>query len=72
VRGKKHPNTIKCVSSLAHLLESQGRYGEATALYQRACDGYSTILGDGHPRTRACRADYLDMLAKLDMKASKT
>ena len=37
--------------SLYHLLESQGRYGEAQRLYERALAVREAVLGAEHPDT---------------------
>jgi hypothetical protein len=53
-------------SGLAHLLVHRHRYGESAVLYERACAGYSTMLGGDHPSTRACRQRYSDMFASQE------
>ncbi|KAF1931353.1 HET-domain-containing protein [Didymella exigua CBS 183.55] len=55
VLGREHPDTLTSVYCLAHLLAKQYDYEESLALYDRACDGLSVILGDHHPTTRGCR-----------------
>jgi hypothetical protein len=66
VLNKKHPNTLLSVYSLARLLAKQDLYVEATTLYQRACEGYSTVLRDDHPTARACRQHYLETLERKE------
>jgi hypothetical protein len=54
------------VYCLANLLGNRHRYDESTTLYERACAGYSTVLGKDHPTTRACRRHYSQMLASQE------
>ena len=63
VLGPEHPDTLTSVYCLADLLANRHRYDESTALYERACTKYITILGKDHPTTRACRQHYSEMLA---------
>jgi hypothetical protein len=55
VLGPEHPHTLASVYSFAHLLASQCQYNESLALFQRACAGFSAVLGEDHPTTRWCR-----------------
>jgi hypothetical protein len=68
VLGKEHPDTLISVYCLAHSLAKQELYDEATTLYQRACDGYSVVLGDDHPTARACQRHYLEMLQRKEQR----
>ncbi|ENH98633.1 hypothetical protein COCC4DRAFT_93849, partial [Bipolaris maydis ATCC 48331] len=54
VLGREHPDTLGSVYCLAHLLATLYDYRESLDLYSRACDGYSVVLGEHHPTTRAC------------------
>ncbi|MDM8546105.1 CHAT domain-containing protein, partial [Candidatus Venteria ishoeyi] len=51
VLGKEHPDTLISVNNLAGLYESQGSYGEAEPLYQRALRVREAVLGKEHPDT---------------------
>ena len=62
VLGREHPDTLMSVYNLAHLLANQHRYAESRALYERACAAYTTVLGEHHPTTCACREHYREML----------
>ncbi len=68
VLSKEHPDTLGTVYWLAYLLAKQDLYDEATTLYQRACDGYSVVLGDDHPTARACQQDYSEMLQRKEQR----
>jgi tetratricopeptide (TPR) repeat protein len=70
VLSKEHPDTLTSVYCLAHLLAKQDLYDEATTLYQRACDGFSVALGDGHLTARACQRHYLEMLQRKEQRRS--
>jgi tetratricopeptide (TPR) repeat protein len=70
VLSKEHPDTLTSLYCLAHLLAKQELYDEATTLYQRACDGFSVALGDGHPTARACQRHYLEMLQRKEQRRS--
>jgi hypothetical protein len=61
--GREHPDTFTSVYCLAYLLAKRRDYNESLALYNRACDGYSIVLGEHHPTTRACRQHRSEMLA---------
>ena len=65
---KDHPKTLTSAHCLAYLLAKQDRFDEATTLYQRACDGYSRVLGDDHPTTRRCQRRYLQMLQRKEQR----
>jgi hypothetical protein len=43
--------------------EAELKYVKSQALYERACTAYSTVLGEDHPTTRACRRHHSEMLA---------
>ena len=60
--GREHPHTLTSVYCLAYLLAKRRDYNESLALYNRACDGYSVVLGEHHPLTRACRQHRSEML----------
>jgi tetratricopeptide (TPR) repeat protein len=55
VLGREHPDTLTSVYCLANLLAKQHMFKESLNLYNRAYDGYSIVLGEHHPTTRACR-----------------
>ena len=63
VLGVEHPSTLTSVYCLAHVLANQRRYDESTGLYERACAGYSAVLGNDHPITHSCPKHYSEMLA---------
>lgn len=63
--------TLVSVYCLAYFLGGQHRFNEAALLYQRACQGYSLVLGDDHPTMQACRRHYLEN-ASLEAMARKT
>ncbi|KAF1928476.1 uncharacterized protein M421DRAFT_19454, partial [Didymella exigua CBS 183.55] len=48
---------------LAYLLAKQYKYNKSLALYKRACDGYSVVLGKHHPTTCACCQHHSAVLA---------
>lgn len=62
VLGREHPDTLTSVYCLADLLAKQHMFEESLSLYKRACDGYSIVLGEHHPTTRACRQHYSEVL----------
>lgn len=49
--GEKHTDTALCLSNLAGVYSSQGRYGEAEPLYQRVLEISEKVLGAFHPNT---------------------
>lgn len=51
VLGAEHPQTLTSLNNLAVLFKSQGRYGEAEPLIQRAVEGRTRALGIDHPQT---------------------
>jgi tetratricopeptide (TPR) repeat protein len=63
--GAEHPDTLGSVDNLAGLYASQGRYGEAEPLYQRALEGLRRRLGDAHPNTGIVAANHARCLDKL-------
>jgi hypothetical protein len=63
VLGREHPSTLTTMYCLAYLLANQHHYDESLVLYERACVAYSTVLGNDHPTTRACRLHYSEALA---------
>ncbi|KAF1981869.1 hypothetical protein K402DRAFT_341577, partial [Aulographum hederae CBS 113979] len=66
VLGAEHPDTLMSIYCLAHLLANQQRRtDESVVLYERACTGYSAVLGEDHPTTRACRNHYSEVLMSL-------
>ncbi|KAF1991357.1 kinesin light chain 1 [Aulographum hederae CBS 113979] len=65
VLGADHPHTLMSIYCLAHLLANQRRTDESVVLYERACTGYSAVLGEDHPTTRACRNHYFEVLMSL-------
>jgi Tetratricopeptide repeat len=70
VLGEEHPDTLTSVYCLAHLLANQYRNDESAALYERACAGYSGVLGNDRPTTRACYRHYAKMLALREQRQS--
>jgi hypothetical protein len=66
VLGREHLDTLMSVYCLAYLLEGQCHFNETFALYQRACTGYSVVLGEDHPITRACRQHRSGMFASQE------
>ena len=55
VLGIEHQDTFGSVYNLAHLLTNRHYYNDSPVLYERACAGYGTILGENHPTTHGCR-----------------
>ena len=47
--GEAHPDVATSLNDLAHLYNSQGRYGEAEPLYLEALAMYKQLLGEAHP-----------------------
>ena len=66
VLGIEHPDTLMSLYCLAHLLANMRRTDESIVLYKRACTGYSAVLGEDHPTTRACRNHYSKVLTSLE------
>jgi hypothetical protein len=66
VLGAEHPDTLTSIYCLAHLLANQRRTDESLVLYKRACTGYSAVLGEDHPTTRACQNHYSKVLMSLE------
>jgi hypothetical protein len=62
VLGAEHPDTLTSVYCLAHLLVNRRCIDESLVLYKRACIGYSAVLGEDHPTTRACYDYYSELL----------
>ncbi|ENH99051.1 hypothetical protein COCC4DRAFT_154204, partial [Bipolaris maydis ATCC 48331] len=62
VLGREHPDTLSSVYCLAHMLATLCDYKESLNLYNRACDGYSVVLGEHHSTTRACRQHHSEVL----------
>lgn len=53
-------------SCAAHLPANRQHYNDSVVLYERACAGYSAVLGKGHPIIRACRQHYSDILTSQE------
>ena len=53
--GAQHPDTLMSVFTLAHITACQLRKQDAIELAERACSGFSEILGDDHITTKTCR-----------------
>ncbi|KAH0563114.1 hypothetical protein GP486_002320 [Trichoglossum hirsutum] len=51
VLREEHPDTLSSINNLGSVLESQGKYEEAEAMYRRALEGYEKVLGPEHPST---------------------
>ena len=51
--GPEHPETLTSINNLGSVLDSQGKYEEAKAMYQQALEGYQKVLGPKHPDTLA-------------------
>ncbi|KAH7148175.1 hypothetical protein EDB81DRAFT_758627 [Dactylonectria macrodidyma] len=51
VVGKKHPDTIRSMASLAAMFHAQGRYDEAGVLHKTALDLRRRILREDYPHT---------------------
>jgi len=53
------------VHNLGFVLERQGRYGEAQALYERALAIFETVLGAQHPNTQGTRENLAALRAVI-------
>jgi tetratricopeptide (TPR) repeat protein len=51
VLGPEHPNTLKDMGNLGHLLMRMGWYDEAEGKIQQALQGREKVLGLDHPDT---------------------
>ena len=49
--GPEHVDTVISISNLVTVLERQGKYEEAEAMYRRALEGYEEVLGLEHVGT---------------------
>ena len=49
--GDEHPQTLVCITNLAGLYSSQGRFAEAEPLYLETLETQRRVLGDEHPDT---------------------
>lgn len=47
--GKKHPDTLTSMGSLAEVLDSQGKYKKAEAMHRQTLELSKTVLGKKHP-----------------------
>ncbi|RFU72307.1 hypothetical protein TARUN_9953 [Trichoderma arundinaceum] len=54
--GKKHPDTVKSMASLAATYHAQGRYNEAEKIYEQALTLQRELLGEKHPDTATSMA----------------
>ncbi|MFM7576182.1 MAG: tetratricopeptide repeat protein, partial [Microcystaceae cyanobacterium] len=63
--GENHPDVAQSLNNLAELYRTQGTYGEAEPLYQRAIAILLATLGENHPNTQAGMMNYFLMLAQL-------
>jgi hypothetical protein len=45
------------------------RFEESLTLYKRACDGYSKVLGEHHPTTRACQQHRSEVLKSQEQSS---
>ncbi|MCJ1405825.1 hypothetical protein MMC11_009055 [Xylographa trunciseda] len=61
----EHPDTLRSVMGLAITLAYQGRYQDASILFQRASTGLQKSLGEGHPDTLNCLRDYESLIEKM-------
>jgi tetratricopeptide (TPR) repeat protein len=50
--GARHAGTLTTTVNLAVLLQCQGRFSEATPLFEDAASGSKATLGEDHPMTR--------------------
>jgi eukaryotic-like serine/threonine-protein kinase len=48
ILGPSHLDTLYSTNNLAGVLQDEGRYGEAEALYREALEGERRILGNNH------------------------
>ena len=71
VLGKEHPNTLTSMSNLAGVLESQGKYEDASTLCQQAFSGYQKTLGEVHPTTLAYSKHYAAMLEERKLSGEE-
>jgi hypothetical protein len=71
VLGNEHPDTLMSTNNLAIILRGQGKYGDASTLYQKASLGYRKTLGVGHPTALACSEHYTAMLEERRLSNEK-
>jgi tetratricopeptide (TPR) repeat protein len=64
--GAEHPDVAQTLHHLAQLYEKQGKTEQAQPLYQRALAIREQALGPEHPDTVAVRANYTDLLGKME------
>ena len=57
------------MADLAALLDGQGKYDEAEALYRRALSIFEKALGPKHPKVRTYRQNYAGLLRAIGRKA---
>ncbi|KAF1842630.1 uncharacterized protein K460DRAFT_410028 [Cucurbitaria berberidis CBS 394.84] len=61
ILGGRHYQTLECVWLVGSIVEKKGSYEEALGCYERAYEGASQVLGEGHADTQ----DYLCDLLRL-------
>jgi hypothetical protein len=62
ILGPDHPDVAMTLHNLAALRAAAGAPDEARGLYTRALEIFERALAEAHPKTRACRASYREML----------
>jgi hypothetical protein len=63
--GEAHPNTARCLHSLASIYKSQGQYAKALPLFKQALAIRQEKLGSEHPKTEETQASYDETLQKI-------
>jgi tetratricopeptide (TPR) repeat protein len=67
VLGKEHPDTLTSMNNLAGVLDSQGKYEEAEAMYRQTLASREKVLGKEHPSTLMSVYCLAYLLAKQDL-----
>ena len=60
------PECARVLNQTALYLQERARYSEAQPLYQRALNIIEETLGPEHPNTQTVRANYEDLLKKME------
>ena len=71
VKGPNDLSTVASLNNLALLYKNQGKYEQAEPLFQRALAIFERVLGAEHPDTKRVRANYNELLKKMQRKKMK-
>ena len=70
--GPEHPDTIRTMHILGHVLRRQGLYEDALLLHRQSYEYFTKILGADHPDTQEYRGCYESVQRRVNEKLSES